>query len=275
MTYDPNKIREKLIKKEKESGKKNDPRFLNYFDLEMGKTMTIRLLPDGGDTGELWLDYATHGKALRNKDVGSISCVYVSDGEKCSVCGYSYGLLQSGDKDGAKKWRRKDVSVGQCVVIESSTEISQSEDNNLVKLIYLPYGMRDVITESIMNGTIEDATAFDLVIKKTKNSGGYADYGKSYFKTKSTNVPDSFLESLDDGSSYLYDLSKELPEVSTAPQVDEWLKNSIDIINGKVDGAGMTEGAVGVSSEVLNEEKQPENDSGSASDLLNRLNNRN
>jgi len=267
--YDPNKIREKLIKKEKEGGKKKDPRFLNYFDLEFGKTMTIRLLPDGGDTGELWLDYATHGKALRNSEVGSMSCVYVSDGEKCSACAHSYALLQDGDKEGAKKWRRKDVSIGQCVVIDSSIEINQSEDNNLVKLVYLPYGMRDVITESIMNGTVEDATACDLVIKKTKNAGGYADYGKSYFKVKTTNVPDAVLKSLDDGSSYLYDLSKELPEVSTAPQVDEWLKTAIKIIDGKVDGE-MTEGVVGVPSEVA--ETQPE--SGSASDLLSRLNNR-
>jgi len=86
------RIKNNLIKQEEKKNKKGgDPRFLNYFDMETSQQMVIRLLPDGGDSGELWLEYSTHGPNLKNGLVDNIACANMND-ERCPACTYSYGL---------------------------------------------------------------------------------------------------------------------------------------------------------------------------------------
>ena len=230
MSFNTDKLREKLIKQEqrKEHGG-SDPRFLNYFNLDFGQQMTIRVLPDGGTSDELWLEYSQHGPNLDSQDVENISCAKTSSGERCPACSYSYSFHKEGMKDDAKKWRAKDVNIAQCIVVESPIEISQSPDGNSVKLIYLPYGMKEAMKEAIINQTITDPTACDFVIKKTKNQGGFASYDKSYFKTKESDLPESFLATIEAGTSYLYDLKAQLPEPATAEQVGVWLEKAIEL----------------------------------------------
>lgn len=232
--FNAQSLRDKFLKEEeqkenKTSNKKKDPRILNYFDLDFNQTMTIRLLPDGGESGDLWTLYETHGPNLKNRNIDSISCVYKETGESCSACGYSYGLHTEGNKKEAARWRGKETAIGQCVVVESPIEITPSEDDNLVKLFYVPYGMREAIKEAIVNGIIEDPTTVNFVIKKTKNQGGQASYSKSFFKPNDDEMPDHVVASLSDATSYLYDLSLERPAVSTAVEVQEWLDKAIQI----------------------------------------------
>jgi len=223
------KLREKLIKDEENKGKnKTDPRFLNYFDLDFNEKMTIRFLPDGGSSGEYWLEYATHGPNLHNPSIEAISCASTSSGERCPACTYSYEFHNDGDRDEAQKWRRKDTSVAQCIVIKSDIEINESEDGNPVKLMYLPYSIKEEIKDSIINGTIDDPINHDFVIKKTKNQGGRASYEKSFFKPNSEDLPDVIVEALEEGVAVLYDLSEELPKAADADEVDAWLEDAIE-----------------------------------------------
>lgn len=268
------KIKNKL---EKEGNKKggNDKRFLNYFDLESNKTMTIRLMPDGGDSEELWLEYSTHGGNLKNPMVDRITCANMND-EKCPACSYSYGLWQNDEKDEAKKWRNKTTYISQCIVIESPIEINQSDDGNMIKLIYLPFGIKEVIKEAIINGTIEDPTEVDFVIKKTKNSGGYSTYDKSFFKTKESDIPTEVLNSIGDGTSYLYDISDELPEIATAAEVKVWLDKTIDIVEGVESAADIEpEEEVEPVSSKLDDSKEETEEKPDAKALMEKLKNRN
>jgi len=227
-------LREKFVKKDQEQkAKKNsgDKRFLNYFDLEFGEKMTIRLLPDGGDSGEYYLEYSTHGPNLKTRGVKSIACSYMSSGEDCPACGKSFDFYNDGDKTEAQKWRRKETHIGQCLVIDSPIEIDECEDSNPVKLMYLPWGMLEQIKEAIMEGQVDDPMDVDFVIKKTKNQGGYADYSKSYFVKTVEPLDDEILDAFDNGEMSLYDLSEELPAPTTTEEVAAWLEKTEEIVS--------------------------------------------
>jgi len=174
----------------------------------------------------LWIEYSTHGSGLKNRKIKSIACSYKSAGEPCAVCNYSYGLYEDGDKEGAKKWRDKETVIGQCVVVDSPIEINEADDGNPIKKFYIPYGMKEAIKEAIMNGIIEDPLAHEFVIKKTKNSGGYASYDKSFFNPKEIDFPEEVLEAFDDGVAALHDLSECVPDATTEKDMEKWLKDA-------------------------------------------------
>lgn len=221
-------LREKYLKlkEEKENKKvKNDPKYLNFFDLPEGKTMTVRFLPDSA-TDDIFVEFAQHGGELKNSKIGKISCASTSSGQRCPACSHSYEFHKNGEKDEAKLWRRKETYIAQVVVIESPIEVPATEDGNPVKLFRMPFSIKDIIVESVINQTIEDPTANDFVIKKTVNKGGFADYSKSYFKTKESDIPESILSN---ENLSLYNLSDEIPEPATEKQVQAWLDNAIEL----------------------------------------------
>lgn len=285
-------LREKFMKrdeeeKSKKSGK-GDKRFLNYYDLDFGEKMTIRLLPDGGDSGEYYLEYATHGPNLKTRGVTGIACSYTSSGEDCSVCAKSFDHHSDGDKDEAFKWRRKETFIGQCLVIDSPIEINETEDVNPVKLVYLPWGMVDVIKEAITEGQVENPMDVDFIIKKTKNKGNRAEYGKSYFANSVEPLDDDILDAFDNGEMNLYDLSEELPAATTSEEMEEWLEKTIKIVD-KNSKRGNRSGSDNDSDDDSDNDSDndsaddPDDDSDndsttvkktSASDLMNRLKNK-
>lgn len=224
-----NALKDKFIKESKDggkSGKGNDKRFLNYFDMKTGDKMTIRLLPDGNDSGEYWYEYSTHGSKLKIRGLESISCAYTSSGEECPACQKFFDLYEDGDKEEAKRWGKKQTFLGQCLVVDSPVEVNESDDGNPVKLVYLPFGIIEIIKEAIIEGHIDDPLDYDFVIKKTENNGGYAEYSKSYFDRDKNPLPDEILEAFESGEYVLHDLSKEAPEPSTTEQVEEWLEKA-------------------------------------------------
>jgi hypothetical protein len=225
-------LRDKFVKRDEESKKKKggDKRFLNYFDLGYGQKMTIRLLPDGGDSGEYYLKYSTHGPNLKTRGVEGIQCPYDANGDDCPACGYSYDFYNDGNKEEAGKWRRKETFVGQCLVIDSPIEINETDDGNPVKLMYIPWGMLEQINEAVMEQQVDEPMDVDFVIKKTKNSGGFASYDKSYFMKEVEPLDDEILDAFDSGEMNLFDLSKELPAPATTEDVEEWLEKTIETV---------------------------------------------
>lgn len=280
-------LREKFIqeqedKKNKRSGGNTDKRFLNYFDLEEGQKMTIRLLPDGGDSGEYWLEYSTHGSKLKVRGVDSIACAYTSSGEECPACQKFFDLWEEDNKDEAKRWGKKETIIAQCLVVDSPIEVNETEDGNPVKLIYLPFGVRDMIKEQIIEGQIEDPSDFELILKKTKNSGGYAAYDKSYFDMKSEPLSDEIIEMFDSGELELFDLSEELPAATTTEDVDEWMDKVMPLVDkhDRRKGSGSSSSKSTPASHDDNDNGDNDNDGDDtppkptkvkASDLVNKL----
>jgi hypothetical protein len=98
--------------------------------------------------------------------------------------------------------------------------------------MYVPFNMRKVIKEAIIEGQVEEdmITSIPFIIKKTKNQGNQAAYDSSYFARET--VTDEELEYFDDLLVEQYDYSDLdiIPDSTTTEEVREWLEKALDII---------------------------------------------
>lgn len=218
-------IRERLLKQQEESGGKNDPLYLNYFDLEIGQQMEILLLAD--DSGELFYEYSTH--AVKRVGTKTIQCCYAASRVPCAPCQYGFSLYQDGNKDDSQQWRKKNHMLAQCIVLKSPIDIPETEDGNMVKLIHVPFAISEMIKDGMINGTVSDPTQKVLVIKKTKKNANsqYAAYDKSFFKNESPELPAEFIEAYDAGLIVARNLKEHLPPVASEDELKEWLATAL------------------------------------------------
>jgi hypothetical protein len=223
-------LRERLLaeqeKAKQKKTSKSDPRYLNYYDMEEGQTMEVLLVPDGADSGELFMSYTNH-KPGKRAGIGTMVCSYVSSGESCPACLRGWEAKQAGDEEENKKWGKSNHFVGQVIPLKlpDGFVLNESPDGNIVKLFNIPFKVKELIEESIINETISDPTEHVLVIKKTLNQGKRPAYDKSYFKTKTyseSDIPDNVLEAIEEGRMVPYSLADEIPAPTTTAQVQEW-----------------------------------------------------
>lgn len=204
-------------------GGKKDPRFLNYFELDIDKnqSMTVRFLPIN-DKGDVFHDYSIHSHPSR--DVKNIQCSYTSSGDNCPVCSKSYAGYQAGDKATQKLWNKNEKTLAQVVVVQSDIDIDVAPDGNLIKLMYVPYGIKKEILKAIDNGIITNVSASNFVIKKAMGNGNRPHYDNSFYKPNDTaEIPQEFHDSYNADQSYIYDITKEAPPVTTTADMQAWL----------------------------------------------------
>lgn len=228
-----NNLKNKL---ENEGGNKKDTRFLNYYDLKEGEKMKVLILPD--TNGELWSKFKLHGPNLKLPKAGKVNCAYTSSGDDCPACkvGFEYLNLEkeTGDKayrEEAKRWFGKDYTVMSVLVLEAPFDVDESPDGNMVKLMYVPYAIENKIKEAIVEGQIEEdeLTSVPFYIKKTKNSGGWAEYVNSYFDRKP--VTDEELSFFEDFKVEQFDYTNldVIPAATTTSEVQEWLDKAMKL----------------------------------------------
>jgi len=238
------------INNEKKGGK--DLRILNYYDLKEGEKMKVLLIPDVN--GELWTKFKKHGPNLKLPGAGSVNCAYTSSGDNCPACQKGFDLLNefndTGDKaykEEAKRWFARDYTIVSVIVLESPIEVNESEDHNQVKIMYLPYAMENMIKETVSEGQIDqdDIPFTPLVIKKTKNAGGWASYENSYFAREKIEEED--MEVFDDMVVEQYDYSDLdiIPPAASSEDVAKWLEKAEEVDekakNGESTGGGSTD----------------------------------
>lgn len=226
-------LKETLLRGDEEKKSKKggggDKRFLNYFNLEDGEKMTIRLLPDGGDSGEYWSEYAMH--SIKTKGVDSIRCSYEANGDSCDVCNHSYQFHLDGDKGNNTRWMAKSKFLAQCIVIDAPFDINghDDDDENIVKLFSMPYGIYQIIKEAVIEDQIGEIMDTDFIIKNVKGKNGYNNYDRSYFAKKEDPLSDEIIDAFDNGDLELFDLVAETPNATTSDDMTEWLDNAIAV----------------------------------------------
>lgn len=233
-------LREKLQEEEESKGKpkgSNDPRYLPFYQMEERETMKIVFVAD--PNGDLYTSYRKHGGNIKVPGIKPINCCYTSSGESCPVCQLSYQYYQEEGKGSAnaQMWRGQNHFITQCIPIESNIEIPETVDDNgdltnIVKLMALPFKVKEKIDEAIISGEVNDPTEIVFVLKKNKNDGGYATYEHSYFLHKDLEdiVPSEIFEAADQGLVQPYDLQEELPAATTTEEVQEWLDDALEKI---------------------------------------------
>ena len=225
-------LRDKIMKNEEEKKSKKgggDPRFLNYFDLPENGKMTIRLLPDAGDTGEYWAEYKVHGGGLKLRGVDNINCAYSSSGDDCPVCSHAWDFHNEGDKDEASRWRSNDKHLAQCIVMDSAVEVNETDDGNPIKLIHLPYKVYEILKEAVIEEQVGEIMDTDFIIKRTVGKNGRASYDKSYFAKSEDPLNDEILDAFESGDLVLFDLFAEAPDATTTEDMDKWLTHALNV----------------------------------------------
>lgn len=249
----------KDIETEKNGGNRQDLRFLNYFDLKFDEKMEVLFIPDVN--GEFWSKFSKHGPNLKTKGadgkergvrIPHENCARVSSNEDCAVCQKGFDLYalakETGDKaykDSAKVWMPRDYTLVSCIVLESPMDISADAIDNQVKLMYLPYGIENVIKEHIAEGLVseDELCSTPFIIKKTKNQGGKASYDNSYFARKLVT---------DDNLAYLEDLTVEqydyltldiVPKNTTSEDMDVWLATAEEAYEKALNGGNRADAA--------------------------------
>lgn len=237
MSLTKHKLKKQMMEKtlEKAAGertkKEDNPKILPYYKLDFGQKLEVMFLPY--EDGELIKHFKKHGPNMGNASAGSINCIWHADGESCPACakGYSYVKDGKGTPE-SKKWMPKDYFVAQCVVLESPFDIIPLEDENQVRMFYMPFAVMEKIKESYAEGIVEDPTEHVFVIKKTKNQGGEPSYANSYFKPLP--AEQEIYDLFEDAVVELHDLvaEKVAPEPATTEQVEEWVEKAEKLLAG-------------------------------------------
>lgn len=229
-TFNKEKFKKRLSEK---GSHKEDPRFLNYFDLPYNKTIRIRFLVN--EKGELYTEWASHGPNLRKPGIKPARCLHDATGETCPACSHAFALREDKDEAGFNKWKRKNYVLAQVLVLDAPIDINEAEDGNPVKLFRVPFGIKDIIDAAIDTDEVEDPTEVDFVIKKRKK-GDNANYDASYFveEEDSMEIPDEVFDMFDSGDAYLYDLSKEVHPEIDADEMSDWLADAMEKVDGRV-----------------------------------------
>lgn len=233
------KLKERLVEESQKKNKK-DPRFLNYYDMKEGEKMRILLIPDVN--GEIWAKWKMHGPNLKNPKIGQVACSYHSSGEECPVCVRGFEIYETfketndeAYKTEAMRWFAKDYVLVSVIVLDSPIEVQESPDGNAIKLMYLPHAVEKMITNQVLENQIgeDDLPLTPIVLKKTKNAGGYASYDSSYFERKT--IADDDLDFLENFKVEQFDYTDldVIPKPSTTKEVRDWL-DKVDRILGEV-----------------------------------------
>lgn len=236
-----NDLKTKLEKEEESrsgGSKKRDPRILPYYDLKFGEKVKVLIVPDAN--GNLWHKYSAHGSNLKVRGIESISCRRVNDHEDCPICQRGFDLLQEskdrGDaalKEEAKRWFPKDTTLMSVIVLEAPFEVPIADDENEVKLFYVPYAIEALIKNALAEGQVDEDSLLTtpLWIKKSVKKGtkDTPDYSQSYFDYRAQ-VSDDELEAFEGAVVEPYTFSELdiLPESVTFEEAEEWLDDAIE-----------------------------------------------
>lgn len=266
----------KAIEEEAKSGG-GDDRLLNYFDLKFNEKMTVLFVPD--TNGSVWTKYRRHGTPKGVTGLDSVGC----SGSGCPICQVGFDAYEvfkdtndEKDKEYAKTFWGKDITLASVIVIESPCDINKSKDGNDVKLFALPFAVEKILKEAIVEGQIEEESICitPFVIKKTKNQGGKAAYDSSYFSYREV-LDDDELDQLEEELTIeLYDYTDLdfIPDVLEDDEAEEWaqtLKNKIaDLEKKKASGDGNEKESV--RNRLKNRKKSDDGDSDDAEERSSR-----
>lgn len=172
--------------------------FKDILKTEIGKSYTVRLIPNMENIGKSTNKYFNHTwKSLATGN--TVSCVCpTTHGERCSICEERVRLYRTEDekdKANAKLLGKKEQWLVNVYVIDDQTN---PKNNGTVKILRYGKQIDDILKENIEGDYATEVgiqrifnlteEGCNLKIKVVKNQGGYAEYKSSRF-TNSSEIP--------------------------------------------------------------------------------------
>lgn len=218
-------LRNKL-KKEQQKFEGGDPSSYPFWNIQTGKSCTIRFLPDGDESNDFFWrerqlyrwEFTDPNKPEKKVRV-VIPCIETWDGTKsCPIANELRGWFKAKEEEdlARKLWPKKSFIYQGFVRKSDFTEENPPE--NSIRIFHINKSIHNFIKETLLSD--DEDTAFeemptdfengrDLVIKKTQN-GEYASYATSQWANNMTPLREEEVEAIEQHG--LFNLSDKLPE---------------------------------------------------------------
>lgn len=218
-------------REEKKGGSKinYDSDIYPFWNMKVGETATVRILPDIDDENPFPFVEKLEHRLMIDGKVKRIPCPKMH-GDACPICELSQEYYEANDEENGKVYYRDRMHLCKAVVITDPLPPNDDGENFEGKVVTLQLGFQ--IMEKIIEqlGTFfdaeEDALPWDLLdgynfkIKKTSQGKGHPKYDiGSTFERNSSPLPKSILKELE-----LVDLQTLLPEVADYDKINELLQ---------------------------------------------------
>jgi hypothetical protein len=208
-------------------------RFYPFWNMEVGESAEVRFLPDLNDENPLGflVESLSHSLYI-NGERKTVPCLNMYEKNTCPICKVSAAYYKEKDEDNGKKyWRAKQYLANVLVVsdpVPANKETGETFEGK-VKQVSLGTKIYEAIKEEFESGSF-DEVPFDyyngtnFIIKKTQN-GKYADYTRSKFARKPSELDASTIEMVQDS---LIDLSTLLPAKPDIAKVEAMLQAALN-----------------------------------------------
>lgn len=213
-----------------------------FWNMQEGESATIRFLPDGNPSAELfWVERlmfklpfaGIKGQTDAKPVTVQVPCMEMY-GESCPILGEVRGWFKdpSLEEMGRKYWKKRSY-IFQGFVNDSPLKEDEIPENPIRRLIIGPQIFK-IIKEAILDPELEElptdyTQGIDFRLKKGSN-GSYADYSTSTWSRKERPLSDAEMEAIN--THGLFDLSEFIP---TKPD-ETHLKVMQQMFEASVDG---------------------------------------
>ena len=200
-----------------------------FWNMKVGETATVRILPDTDDENPFPFVEKLEHKLMIDGKLKNIPCPKMH-GDACPICELSQEYYNADDEENGKHYYRNRMHLCKAVVISDPLPENDDGENFEGKVVTLQLGFQ--IMEKIIEqlGTFfdedEDALPWDLLegynfkIKKTSQGKGHPKYDiGSTFERNPSPLPKAILKELE-----LVDLQTLLPEVASYDKINELLE---------------------------------------------------
>jgi len=190
-----------------------------FWEMAIGNVAKIRFLPDLNEDNPLgFLVKKMYHELVINGEKKKVACLKQYDPtNECPICKAAAAYYKSEGKDSpnGKKYYRKLQYLAQVLILEDpitpNTETGETYKNT-VKYVQLGTKIYDCIKDAFESGEFDEMPieyngGTNFIIKKTQ-SGDYADYSRSKFENKPSNLDKNTIELV---TSSLVDLTSLLP----------------------------------------------------------------
>jgi hypothetical protein len=208
-----------------EGGQNN---YYPFWNMEVGEQSTVRFLPDANEENPMGflVEKLMHTLSI-NGENKSVPCLKMY-GEDCPICKVSAAFYKKDDKTNGKKYWRKKQYIAQALIIEDPLPADkETGETHQGKIRYLALGSKiyDAIKDAFESGDLEEIPYLyeggtNFMIKK-RQSGDYADYSRSSFAKRASDLDD---ETVSHVEASLINLSTLLPKNPGLDKVEAMLK---------------------------------------------------
>lgn len=208
--------------RKKTNKKGENGNWLRFWDLSVGGSVTIRLLPDKNDDNPFGFTVKDTRHTVKIGDqFHSVACEKHMRGQPCALCDLSAQLYKEGRDGDGREIYKTDKMLVQAIVIDSDLRFDDGSDAvGELKFLSLSKSIFGIIQDGLGDldeppFDVEDGCNF--TIKKTQN-GEYNSYTTSGYARKESALTDEQLELFEEQA---VDLSTLLPKPADPDEVEQ------------------------------------------------------